>query len=45
MSSWNAGLASEGSGVRIHRSTTEKYSALFFNYLIWWVRIRARVYG
>ena len=22
---------------RIHRSTAEKYSARFFNYLIWWV--------
>ena len=28
------------SGGRIHRSTTEKYSARFFNYLIWWVRLR-----
>ena len=26
--------------MRIHRSTTEKYSARFFNYLIWWVRVR-----
>ncbi len=28
---------------RIHRSTTEKYSSRFFNYLIWWVRLRVRV--
>ena len=28
-----------GRGTRIHRSTTEKYSARFFNYLIWWVRV------
>ena len=28
---------------RIHRSTTEKYSARFFNYLIWWVRVRVLV--
>ena len=28
---------------RIHKSTTEKYSARFFNYLIWWVRLRVRV--
>ena len=26
-------------GERIHRSTTEKYSARFFNYLIWRVRV------
>ncbi len=25
--------------MRVHRSTTEKYSARFFNYLIWWVRV------
>ena len=31
------------SGSRIHRSTTEKYSARFFNYLIWWVRLRGHV--
>ena len=29
--------------MRIHRSTTEKYSERFFNYLIWWVRLRVRV--
>ena len=29
--------------VRIHRSTTEKYSARFFNYRIWWVRLRVLV--
>ena len=28
---------------RIHILTTEKYSARFFNYLIWWVRFRVRV--
>ena len=28
-----------GAGLRIHRSTTEQYSARFFNYLIWWVRV------
>ena len=26
-------------GARIHRSTTEKYSARFFNYLNGWVRV------
>ena len=26
-------------GERIHRSTTEKYAARFFNYLIWRVRV------
>ena len=25
---------------RIHRSPTDTYSARFFNYLIWWVRIK-----
>ena len=30
-------------GRRIHRSTTEKYSARFSIYLIWWVRLRVRV--
>ena len=27
----------------LYGSTTEKYSARFFNYLIWWVRFRVRV--
>ena len=29
--------------MRIHRTTTEKYSARFFNYLIWWVRVTVLV--
>ena len=33
-------LASRG---RIHRSTTEKYSARFSNYQLWWVRLRVLV--
>ena len=40
---WLGHCAREGNGKRIHRSITEKYSGRFFNYLIWWVRLRVRV--
>ena len=37
-SRWISALAMMDPVQRIHRSTTEKYSTRFFNYLIWWVR-------